>query len=87
MPLWTTRRMGFMSSVATMEATRDSTGDGGSVVSFFCRFEGEAAALASAPDHFLEDAPSRVFTILRFTKKKIKRQKGSLALRGKRLEK
>ena len=57
--------MGFVASVATGEATGDSTGDEGGDVSFFCHFEAEAVALASAPDLFLEDAPPQVFTILK----------------------
>ena len=49
--------MGFVASVAIGEVAGDSTGDRGGVDSFFCRFEGEAAALASTSDLFLEDAP------------------------------
>ena len=64
-----------MASVATGEATRDSTGDSGRVVSFFCHFKAEAAALTSVPDFFLEDVPPRVFTILRLTERKTKRRR------------
>ena len=60
--------VGFMTSVATGEATRDSTGDGGGDVFFFCCFEAKVAALASASD-LLEDAPPRVFTIMKIPKK------------------
>ena len=57
MPLGTARGMSFVASVATGEFMGDSMGDGGSVLSFFCYFEAEAAALASAPNHFSKDAP------------------------------
>ena len=70
MPLRTDGGMGFVASVATREATGDSTRDGGGIVSFFYRFETEAVALVSAPDLFLEDTPPRVFTILRLSHRK-----------------
>ena len=59
MPLGTAKEMGFVASDATREAMRDSTGDGGGAVSFFCSFEVEAATLAFALDLFLDDAPPR----------------------------
>ena len=62
-------------------------GNKGSIVSFFCCFKAEAVALASTPDHFLEDAPPRVFTILRFTKKKTKKQKGVFAFERQEIRK
>ena len=52
-----------MASVAIGDATRDLTRDRGGEVSFFCRFEAEAGALALVPDLFFEDALPRVFTI------------------------
>ena len=69
LPFGTGGGVGFMTSVATGDAMRDSTGDGGGDVFFFCRFEVKAVALASAPELFLEDAPPRVFTIMKISKK------------------
>ena len=68
-----------MASVATGEATRD----GGGVVYFFYLLEVKAAALASVPNLFLEDAPSWVFTIQRLTERETKEKKGTSILRGK----
>ena len=53
-----------MASVGIGEATREAIRDGGGVVSLlaelFCRLKVEAAALASAAVHFLDEAPSQV---------------------------
>ena len=81
-PLGTAGGFAVVASVATVEAMRESMGDGGDVVSFFCCLEVEAAALASAPSLFLEDAPSWVFTILRLSQ----REKVIEKRRGLRLE-
>ena len=69
MPLGMAGGMGFVASVATEEATRDSMRDGGGIVSFFCCFETVATTLVSAPDLFLEDIPPQVFTILRLAER------------------
>ena len=72
-----------MASIAIGEATGDSTGDGGSVVFFFCSLEAEVIALASKLTLFLEGARPQVFTILILIGRKTKRRRGALALRGK----
>ena len=83
MPFRTARGMDFMASIATGEAIGDSTRDEGGIVSFFYHFVAEAAALASTLDIFLEDAPPRIFTILRLTERKTKRIRGASTLRSK----
>ena len=83
MALGTTGGLGVVASVATREATRDSTRDRGGGVSVFCRLEAEAVALASAVDFFLDGTPPRVCTIMRLSKKKEQSDNGGFGLRGK----
>ena len=73
-PLETARGFTVVASVATWEAMGESTGDSGSVVSFYCHLAAEVAALALALALFLEDVPPWVFTILETQIKRIQRR-------------
>ena len=75
MPLGTTRGFTVVASIATWDATGESMGDSGGVISFFCHLGVEATTLASTPSLFLEDAPPRVFTVLRLLQREKETEK------------